>query len=107
MRTSVPASPKLKASMERMMIPRSLCYDPTPEHRLSRAKWARGFGVVYGTILLLLVAIAAAQHSASSTTKTTTIANNPAAKPMRTDLRPTSARTASQAANRISHAYQE
>lgn len=72
------------------MIHRSLSYDPTAEHRLTRAKWARGFGVVYGTILLLLLAIVVAQH----------IRGVPA------ELRPTIAigpPTASQATNPTSH----
>jgi len=89
------------------MIDRSPLHDPTPEDRLTRAKWARGVGIIYGTILLLLLAIAVAQHFRIEHNEATTIANDPAAKPMRTDLRPTSARTGSQAANRILHAYQE
>ena len=44
------------------MTHQSLRYHPTPEHRLTHAKWARGFGIVYGTMLLLLLAIATAQH---------------------------------------------
>jgi hypothetical protein len=88
--------------MERTMIHRPLSYEPTIEHRLTRAKWARGFGVVYGTILLLLLAIAAAQHFRGEHNGATTIADDPAARPIRTDLRPT---TAPQAANPISHAY--
>jgi hypothetical protein len=87
------------------MIHRSLSYDPTTEHRLTRAKWARGFGVVYGTVLLLLLAIAAAQHFRVEDNGATTIANDPAAQPMRTDLRPTSAPTAPQRAKLISHTY--
>ena len=87
------------------MIHRSLSYDPTTEHRLTRAKWARGFGVVYGTILLLLLAIAAAQHFRVEHNGATTIANDPAAQPMHTDLWPGSASTAPQAANPVSHAY--
>jgi hypothetical protein len=93
--------------MEWTMIHRSLSYDPTTEHRLTRAKWARGFGVVYGTILLLLLAIAGAQHFRVEHNGATIIANDPAAQPMRTDLRPTIARgapTAPRAANTISHA---
>jgi hypothetical protein len=74
------------------MIHRSLSYDPTTEHRLTRAKWARKFGIVYGTILLLLLVVGAAQHFRIEHNATTTIANNPAAQPMRTNLlRPTSA----------------
>ena len=48
------------------MIHRSLSYEPTPEHRLSRAKWARGVAVVYGTILLLLLTLAGAHRSLGS-----------------------------------------
>ena len=73
------------------MIHRSLHYDPTPEDRLTRAKWARGFGIIYGTIFLLLLAIAAAQHFRVEHTGATTIANDPAAEPIHTDLRPTNA----------------
>jgi hypothetical protein len=40
--------------MEGPMIQRSLPFDPTSEHRLPPAKWARGIRIVYGTILLLL-----------------------------------------------------
>jgi hypothetical protein len=88
------------------MIHRSLSYDPTPEDRLTRAKWARGFGIVYGTILLLLLAIVAAQHIRVDHNGATAITNGPAAQPVRTDPQPTSAigsPTASQAANPISH----
>jgi hypothetical protein len=42
------------------MIHRSLPYELTPEDRLTRAKWARGVGIIYGTILLLLLTIAMA-----------------------------------------------
>jgi hypothetical protein len=88
-----------------MMIHRSLPYHPTPEDRLTRAKWERGFGIVYGTILLLLLAIVAAQHIRGEN-GATAIASGPAAQPVRTDRRPTAAigsPSASQAANPISH----
>ena len=88
------------------MIHRSLPYDPTPEDRLTRAKWARGFGIVYGTILLLLLAIVAAQHIRGEPNGATTLANGPAARPARTERRPTIAigsPTAPQAANPVSH----
>lgn len=92
------------------MIHRSLPYHPTTEHRLTRAKWARGFGVVYGTILLLLLAIAAAQHFRVEHNGATTIANRPAAQPVRPDLRPTiaiGAPTAPQAAKTLSHVHRD
>jgi hypothetical protein len=73
-----------------MMIHRSLPYQPTPEDRLTRAKWERGFGIVYGTILLLLLAIVAAQHIRGEN-GATGIASGPAAQPVRTDRRPTTA----------------
>lgn len=41
---------------------RPLRYDPTPEHRLTHAKWARGVGIVYGSVVLLLLGLMAA-HS--------------------------------------------
>jgi hypothetical protein len=44
------------------MIHRSPPYEPTPEDRLIRAKWARGVGIIYGTILLLLLTIAVAHR---------------------------------------------
>ena len=36
---------------------RSLPHNPIPEDRLIQVKWARGFAIVYGTILLLLLAV--------------------------------------------------
>jgi hypothetical protein len=36
---------------------RSFLYNPTPEDRLTQAKWARGVAIFYGTILLLLLAV--------------------------------------------------
>ena len=89
------------------MMHRSLCYDPTPEHRLTRAKWARGFGIVYGTILLLLVAIVTAQHIRGERNGAAAAANGRAAQPARTERRPNvaiGAPTAAQAANPIAHA---
>jgi len=44
------------------MILRPLHYEPTPEDRLTRTKWARAVGIVYGTIFLLLLATVTAQH---------------------------------------------
>jgi hypothetical protein len=88
------------------MIHRSLPYDQTPEDRLIRTKWARGFGIVYGTILLLLLAIVATQHMRVEHNGAPAIANGPAAQPVRTNLQPTiaiGAPTAPQAANPISH----
>jgi hypothetical protein len=38
------------------MIRRSLLYDLTPEDRRTRAKWARGVAIVYGSVLVLLLA---------------------------------------------------
>jgi hypothetical protein len=86
------------------MIHRTLPYDPTLEDQLTRAKWARGFGIVYGTIFLLLLAIAAAHHFRVEHPGATTIANEPAAEPMRTDLRTITigATTALQPANTAS-----
>jgi hypothetical protein len=69
------------------MIHRSLPYDPTPEDRLTYAKWARGFGIVYGTILLVLLAVVTAQqHIRGEHNRTTAIADSPGAQPVRTDL---------------------
>ena len=69
------------------MIYRSLPYDPTPEDKLTRAKWARGFGVVYGSILLLLLAIVATQNVRPEHNRATAVANAPAAQPAHTELR--------------------
>jgi hypothetical protein len=44
--------------MEGTMIHRSLPYDPTPEDRLTRTKWARRVGIFYSCALLLLLAFA-------------------------------------------------
>jgi hypothetical protein len=77
---------------------------------LIRAKWARGVGIIYGTILLLLLAIVAAQHIRGEHNGATAIANGPAARPVRTDQWPTGAigsPTARQAASPISNADQE
>jgi hypothetical protein len=63
------------------MIRRSLPYDPTEEHRLTRAKWARGFAIVYGTILLLLLAIVAAQHIRVEHNGAAALANRAGAAP--------------------------
>ena len=68
------------------MIHRSLSYDPTPEHRLTRAKWVRGFAIVYGTTLLLL-ALLAAQRVTFEHDRATANANSAAAHPLRADLR--------------------
>lgn len=62
-----------------MMIHRSLSYDPTAEHRLTHAKWVRGFAIVYGTILLLLFALIAAQRVTFEHSETTGIADGAAA----------------------------
>jgi hypothetical protein len=88
--------------MEGTMIHRSLSYDPTPEHRQTRAKWTRGFCIVYGTILLLLLGIVAVQPSRREHNGAPTIANRSAARQVPADLGPAvaiSAPTASQAAN--------
>lgn len=61
------------------MIHRSLPYDPTPEHRLTRAKWARGVAIVYGTILLLLVTFIAAHRSPSEPGAASAVASDHAA----------------------------
>jgi hypothetical protein len=61
--------------MEDTMIHRSLPYDPTPEDRLTHAKWARGFAIIYGSALLLLVAFLAAQRMFAEPTPTTGVAN--------------------------------
>jgi hypothetical protein len=62
------------------MSRRSLPYDPTPEHQLTRAKWARGFGIVYGTVGLLLFAVVLAQHIRGEGDGTTTIGKVAAAE---------------------------
>jgi hypothetical protein len=48
--------------MEVIMIHRSFPYEPSPEDRLTRAKWARGIGILYGSALLLLVAFIVAHR---------------------------------------------
>jgi hypothetical protein len=63
------------------MMYRSLGYDPTPEDRATRAKWARGVGIVYGTILLLLLAFIAAERILAEHGRATETANDPAAQP--------------------------
>ena len=88
------------------MIDRFLPYDPTPEDRLTHAKWARGFGIVYRTILLLLLAIVAAQHIRIEHNGATAITTRPAAQAVRTDPQPTiptGSPTASRAGNPASH----
>jgi len=63
------------------MIHRSLSYDPTPEHRLTHAKWARGVAIVYGAILLLLLTFVAVHHSLSQPGGATADASHDAAPP--------------------------
>jgi flagellin-like protein len=58
------------------MIHRSLSYDPTPEHRLTRAKWARGVSIIYGTILLLLLTFIAAHRSLNEPGGATAVASD-------------------------------
>jgi len=65
------------------MIHRSLSYDPTTEHRLTRAKWARGVAIVYGTILLLLVTLMAAHRLLSEHSGAIAVASDHAAHPAR------------------------
>jgi hypothetical protein len=78
------------------MIDWSSLPDPTPEDRLTRAKWARGVAIVYGSALLLLVAFVTAQHiffepngptSIASAPRTPVAAHQPA--PRREDNAPT------------------
>jgi len=68
------------------MIHRSLSYDPTPEHRISRTKWSRGFAVVYGTILLLLLTFIAAHRLLNGPNAATEIAGEYAAPPAANNL---------------------
>jgi hypothetical protein len=93
--------------MEETMTHQSFRYHPTPEHRLTRAKWIRGFGIVYGTMLLLLLAIATAQHIRGERNGAAAVANGHPAQPARTEQRPNvaiGAPAARQAANPIAHA---
>jgi hypothetical protein len=57
------------------MMLRHLPYDPTPEDRLTRAKWARRVGIVYGAVVLLLLGFMAAQRIFVTPHETTGIAN--------------------------------
>jgi hypothetical protein len=43
------------------MVERPFIHDPTPEDRLTHAKWARGVAVIYGSVLLLFIGIIIAQ----------------------------------------------
>jgi len=61
------------------MIHRSPPYDLTSEDRLTRAKWARGVAIVYGTILLLLVTFIAAHRYLSEPGAGTAVASDHAA----------------------------
>ncbi len=65
------------------MIHRSLSYDLTSEDRVTRAKWARGVAIVYGTILLLLVTFIAAHRSLNEPSGATAVASDRAAHPAR------------------------
>jgi hypothetical protein len=64
------------------MVHRSLPYNATNEHRTTRAKWARGVAIVYGTILLLL-AFGAAHRSLSEHSGTISVASDHALHPLR------------------------
>jgi hypothetical protein len=55
-----------------------LPYDPTPEDRLTRAKWARSVSIVYGSVVLLLLGFIAAQRMFAEPHRATGIANAPA-----------------------------
>ena len=61
------------------MIHRSLPYEPTAEHRLTRAKWERGVAIVYGTILPLLLTFVAGHRSLSEHSGAGAIASDRAA----------------------------
>lgn len=58
------------------MIHRSLPYNPTPEDRLTRAKWARGVALFYGFALLLLLTFVAAHRIVSEPKGATSIIAN-------------------------------
>src|SRR5689334_3199186 len=58
-----------------IMSYRSFPHDPTPEDRLTQAKWARGFAVVSGTILLLLVAVVVTSRIISEPSESSGVAS--------------------------------
>jgi hypothetical protein len=60
------------------MMLEHLPYDPTPEDRLTRAKWARTVGIVYGSVVLLLFGFIAAQRIFAEPHLATGVANAPA-----------------------------
>jgi hypothetical protein len=60
------------------MMLRHLPYDPTPEDRLTHAKWARTVGIVYGSVVLLLLGFIAAQRIFAEPHRATGVANAPA-----------------------------
>jgi len=65
---------------------RSFPYDPTPEDRLIQVKCARGFAIVYGTILLLLLAVIVTSRIVSEPSGSSGIASAP-----RANLQPSTA----------------
>ena len=60
------------------MTHRRLPYEPTPEDRLTLAKWKRGTTIVYGCALLLLVAWIATPRILAEPTTATAVVDGPA-----------------------------
>jgi hypothetical protein len=75
-----------------IMSYRSFLHNPTPEDRVTQAKWARGFAVVYGTILLLLLAVVVTSRIASEPSR-----SSGTASARSTNVQPTTAISSSAA----------
>jgi hypothetical protein len=63
---------------------RTIVYEPTPEHQITHARWARGFAILYGTVVLVLLGLMLAAGPLGIDRQTAVLAPAPS-KPIATE----------------------